>query len=104
MSRVEGGVGILEDHLHPAAVLGGPTRQPRRQEAPGEPEFARAVGPETHQRPGEGGLAAAGLADEPEHLAVADVEIDPVQHRRPTVAAGQPPHGQQARPRVRGRA
>ena len=71
-ARVEAGIGVLEDHLHPAPAAGALGRrepgkvQAVEQHAPG----SRAV--EAHDQPGDGGLPATGLADERQRFPLRD--------------------------------
>ena len=77
-ARVEARLRVLEDHLHLR-----PQRPQRAALEPGDVaalELDRAGGRivEPQDRAAGGGLAAAGLADEPERLALADLEADVV--------------------------
>jgi hypothetical protein len=75
---VERPVGVLEDHLELAPV--GP-ELPARQGGdvvPVEDHPAGGEGVQAGGAAGQGGLAAAGLADQAEGLAAVDVQADPV--------------------------
>ncbi len=83
--RVQRRVRVLHDHLHP------PPEPPQLAAADLEDVPAVQIGPSrgrrllAHEQPGERGLAAAGLADQPERLAAAQVEAHPVDRlHRPT--------------------
>ena len=84
VAGVERGEGVLEDHLHP------PAQRPQLPLAKvgdvaaveDNPPSRRLV--EADDRPADGGLAAAGLADEAQSLAAADRHRDAVD--RPDVA------------------
>ena len=69
-ARIEAGIGVLEDHLHPppgARALG--RGQPRQfQPVEQHPAGGRAV--EAHNQPRDGGLAAAGLPDKRQRFAL----------------------------------
>ena len=74
-ARVERGIGVLEDHLHPAGegaagAAGGGDRGVL------EDDLAGGGRVDAHDGAAEGGLAAAGLADEAEGLAAGDGEVD----------------------------
>ncbi len=112
---VQRGVRVLEDDLE--ATPGGPqlARGQTRDVAPLELDGPRRGFEQSHQHPAGGGLAAAGLADQPEGLARRQLQIDAVHRadRRcgtPQDAAagerlGQTAYGQQGpRPGVPGRA
>ncbi len=98
-ARVQAGVGILEDHLDaPAqlAALRGLERGVGVLAVEGEAAARGLV--QAHQQPGDGALAAAGLADQRQGLALLDVETDPVHGmqqlaRPPLDDAVQPGHG-----------
>ena len=72
-ARIEAGVGILEDHLHAPAQ-----RRSRRSAERGDVLARRSAlrppsgSSEAQDQPPDRGLAAAGLADEAEHLAGPD--------------------------------
>ena len=76
--RVEAGVGVLEDDLHPPAV-GLEVGALERREL-GAVELDRPGGrlDEPQDEPTDGRLAAARLADQAERLAAPDVEADAV--------------------------
>ena len=77
-ARVQGGLGVLEDHLH--LPVEGPALIARRLVdvlAPVEHLAARRI-VEPDQDPSRRGLAAARLADQAESLALVDLERDPV--------------------------
>ena len=70
--RIERGVGILEDHLQVAAARPAPRpREAAVRFRPFEHDRAGGGGHELQDGPRERRLAAAGLADQPEHLAAA---------------------------------
>ena len=76
--RVEAGVRVLEDDLHPPAVrLEGGALERRELDAV-ELDRARRRLDEAQEQPPDRRLAAARLADQPEGLAAADVEADAV--------------------------
>ena len=83
--RVQRRVRILEDDLHPAPVFAQLALVQLRDVAVLEDDAAVGGADETEQRPPESRLAAAGLADEPEHLALPEVERDVVD--RPDLAS-----------------
>src|SRR5215211_6900732 len=78
MPRVQRRVRVLEDHLHPASerpeLLLVELRDVLAVED--DPPGRRRVQPQ--DRAADGGLAAAGLADEPERLAAVDGQRDTV--------------------------
>ena len=77
--RVEAGVRVLEDHLHPAraaAQLACRSSAVEVLPSNSDPPAGRLVQPD--DRPAGRALAAAGLADEPERLAAAQRERDAV--------------------------
>ena len=78
MPRVQRGIRVLEDHLHPAPErpqLGlAEVRDVLAVED--DPAAGRLV--ETQDRPAHGGLPAARLADEAERFAATDLERDAV--------------------------
>ena len=78
-ARVEGGVAVLEHHLglRPEIAQG---QRPAADALSVEQQVAGIVGDQAHDEPGRGGLAAARFADDPEGLALQDLEIDAV-HR-----------------------
>src|SRR5438093_437689 len=75
---VERRVRILEDHLHLAADLAERLALQVRDVLPveGDPSLARLV--QACDHPGEGGLAASGLAYESDRLRRIDLEVDAV--------------------------
>ena len=77
-ARVEAGIGVLEDHLHPPALLGGGARL--GEVGALEQHLAAGRRVEADHQPRHGGLAAAALADEREGGALRDAEMDAV-HR-----------------------
>jgi hypothetical protein len=76
--RVEGGVGVLEDHLQVAPGGEEFRARGRGQVAPVQDHAAGGRGDQLQDRAGEGRLAAARLPDQPEHLPRADREGDAV--------------------------
>ncbi len=72
--RVQRGVRILEDDLHLAPDAAQLALGHARDLAAVEEHALRRSPDEAEQRPPERRLAAAGLADEPEHLALVEVE------------------------------
>ena len=76
--RVEGSIGVLEDDLHPAAILAQLARVEGRQVDAVEPDGPAGRVAEPDHRPADRALAAAGLADQAERLAAADRERRPV--------------------------
>jgi len=90
--RIERRVRILVDHLDPAEVrLPLPRPQPAQGLAVDDQLTAVEV-LEPAQDPAQGGLAAAGLADERDRPAVGDREVDAAQ-RADRVPAQQPAAG-----------
>src|SRR3990172_3166461 len=98
-ARVERRVGILEDHLHPAAK--GPQLLLLRAAHvdPVEGDAARVGLVQPNQAASERALSAPGLADDAERLLRVKVERDPVDRDYPLsgrsaspVGEG-PPHG-----------
>ena len=86
-AAIERRVGVLEDHLEGALVLRRPAARLGRQGVLIELDRAARVRPlDAQDRPGQGRLARARLADEPEGLAVAQLQGDADQ-RRHVVAA-----------------
>ena len=83
-ARVQGGVGVLEDHLHAAAHLPHLLSGERRQLGPVELHRSGRRLVELEDRPAGRRLAAAGLADEAERLALLDEEVDPVDRAHRT--------------------
>src|SRR5207244_2883584 len=78
LARVERRVRVLEDHLHLAPQR---PQRPRAQPADrgaAEDDVAGGGLEQPHNRPAEGRLAAARLADEPQRLAFGDGEADVV--------------------------
>src|SRR5690625_481644 len=80
LARVEGGVRVLEHHLHRGELHRPPAQTQRRNRlAPeGDLPSLRALHP--HDRARGRGLPAAAFAHEGEHLAVGNLQVDPV-HR-----------------------
>ena len=81
--RRERGERVLEDHVHVAAqaterALAGLRQVDRRLVAGGEDRRSRGRVDGADDRAAERGLAAAGFADQPEHLAAGEVEADVV--------------------------
>ena len=76
--RVQGRMRILEDDLHPPPVVAQLALAQLRDVAALEHDAALGRPDEAQQRPAERRLAAARLADEPQHLALAEVERDVV--------------------------
>jgi hypothetical protein len=67
-------VRVLEDVLHPPAVLGTPSTGALGQLAALERQDARPVLVQPAHRAGDRGLAAAGLADQRHHLTLREVQ------------------------------
>src|ERR1700727_2296338 len=87
--RVQRAVGVLEDHLDLAPHLPqGPGRQVGDVLAV-EDDLPAGDGLQPGDAAGQGGLAAAGLAPQPEGLPVADLEADAVDGVHEPVLAGQ---------------
>ena len=85
--RVERGVAVLEDHLHLFAE--GVEIERRGADRLAVEQDVSGVGrDDLHDQPGGRGLAAAGLADDAERLALGDVEVDAVDraHHRAGLA------------------
>ena len=76
--RVERRERILEDDLHPAPERLEPPAAELRDVGPVEDDAAAGRLDQAQQHAADGGLAAAGLADEAERLAPADGEADVV--------------------------
>ena len=77
-AAVEAGVGVLEDHLHAAALTAQGAALEMRQVA-ALVEHAAGGGPDELQDGAPGGaLAAAAFADQAERLAAPDLEVDAV--------------------------
>ena|SRR5438309_265493 len=84
LARVQRGEGVLEDDRQlPAHAAQRGARQPEQGLAL-EDDLALARLDEPQDRAAKGGLAAAGLADQPQRLALPDREVDAVY--RPHVA------------------
>ena len=80
-ARVERRVRVLEDDLHLAPHLPHLLAAERRQLPPVEPDRAAGRLEQAEDAVPGGGLARAGLADEPERLALPDLEADAVDGR-----------------------
>ena len=78
VARVQGRVRVLEDHLHAPAQRPQGALAQVRDVLPVEDHVAVRRLVQAQDRPAERGLAAAGLADEPERLATLDGEGDVV--------------------------
>ena len=76
--RVQGCIRVLEDDLHLAPDALQPGSLEVRDVLVLEPDRARRRLDQAEQEPAHGRLPAAGFADEPERLAAADLEVDPV--------------------------
>ena len=79
LAGVEGGVGVLEDELDVAGPLKGLLAREPHQAFSVEQDLPGGDGGQPHHGPAQGGLAAAGLAHQPEDLAPAQVQADPAQ-------------------------
>lgn len=77
-ARIEGGVGILENHLEVESVAADLRFWQGAEVAPVEDGAAAGGGLELHDSAGEGGFSAAGFADEAEDFAFFDVEGDAI--------------------------
>ena len=77
-ARVEAGVRVLEDDLHPAPVRLQLRALERRDVPAVEVDRARRRLDEPQQQPPDRRLAAARFADEPQRLAARDLEADAV--------------------------
>ena len=91
-ARIDGAVGVLEDHLHVAVVLAqGAAPQVGEVATVLEVEAAAVVAVEPYQQAPEGGLAAAALANQAENLAFSNLEADVVHrmHQRPLASGEQ---------------
>src|SRR5581483_4613048 len=77
-ARVEGSIGILEDDLRLPAKRAQRIRVEVEQIAAFEPNAARVRFDQAQHEAADGGLAAAGFADESQRLAGIDVEADAV--------------------------
>ena len=82
MPRIERGHRVLEDHLHAPAQRPPRALVERADVDAVEQDRAGRRHDETEQRPAERGLAGAGLADNADGLALADRDVDAVEHRR----------------------
>jgi hypothetical protein len=98
-ARVQGGVGILEHHLQPAAI--GADRQPAVLVAAAhrlavEHQLPRIGVEQAHQQPRGGGFPAAGFPHDAERLALADRQVHPVHrpHHRALPAEHPAAHGE----------
>ncbi len=76
--RIEAGVRVLEDDLHPPAERLEVLAAERRQILPVEPDRARGRFDEAQDKTSDRRLAAARFADEAEGLAAAHVERDAI--------------------------
>src|SRR5262249_16791633 len=86
LARVQGRVGVLEDHLHLAPVRTQLTARQRRDVVAPEADRPGGRRVQPHEQPSEGRLPATRLADGAERLAAPPVERDAV-HRVDDVAA-----------------
>ena len=87
-ARIERGVAVLEHHLHPPAQLA--QRQRRADRLAVEDDLADVRLDQADHEPRGGRLAAAGLADDAEHLALVDREahvVDRAHHAAPAEQA-----------------
>src|SRR5262249_35568510 len=80
VARVQRGVRVLEDHLHPAPQRAHPPDAEVRDVAPFQQDLAAGGLQQAGHQAARRGLAAAGLADQAERLARADGQVDAV-HR-----------------------
>ena len=87
--RVEGGVGVLEDHLQVPPAGEQVPRGGRAQVAAVEDHGAAGRRHQLQDRPGQGRLAAAGFTDQPQHLPAPERQADPV-HRAHRVLRAPP--------------
>src|SRR5664280_461818 len=92
-TSVEGAVGVLEDHLDLPAQRAHPS--PRQAADVFSIKGDRAAGEvvEPCDAPGEGGLAAAGLADQAERFAWVDLQRDVVDRVHVLMRAREEPAG-----------
>src|SRR5439155_13427074 len=77
-ARVERCVRVLEDDLHLTTDVTHPAAAEARDVETVEDHLARGRLEQLDERPSKGGLAAAGLADESERLALLDDHVDAV--------------------------
>ena len=80
--RIKRGHRVLKDHLHATAQRSARFFVKRGDIAAVEDDRARDRLDQPKQRPAQRGLAGAGLADNTDRLAFADVNVDAVQHGR----------------------
>src|SRR5436190_1465816 len=90
LARIEARVRILEDDLHLLAERSQVAPAELADRATAELDVAGGRFEQAHDRPAERGLAASGLADEPERLALVDGEGDVVDCVDPADLATQP--------------
>ena len=77
-ARIERCIRILEDDLHPPAVVAQRRAAQLRDVVPIEHDLAGGRLDEAEQEPSDGRLSASGLADEPKGLATHDPEVDAI--------------------------
>ena len=85
---VQSAVGILEHDLHPAAKGPQLCRGKRPQQRAAETHLAVRRRVQVEDRAGQGGLAAAGLANQPEDRVLLDIQAYPVHRPYGPLAAG----------------
>ncbi|ESY78827.1 hypothetical protein X740_18865 [Mesorhizobium sp. LNHC221B00] len=89
MRAIECRIRVLEDDLHRLDLVIAAVLQPWRQHLALELDGAAVVGwHKAKQQPGEGGLAAAGFADQPERFAWTKIERDVLDGAQGMAMAG----------------